>query len=93
MDITNLINQILEQLGLGSLDRPENSRQAVLRILEDSGHSTRRLSSRAHRAQPETQRALTRANADARVVRPLTNARLLLGSSPLDWCWRSVASR
>ncbi len=33
MDITNLINQILEQLGLGSLDKPENVTQVALRLL------------------------------------------------------------
>ena len=33
MDITSLINQILEQLGLGSLDKPENVTQVALRLL------------------------------------------------------------
>jgi small-conductance mechanosensitive channel len=73
MDITNLINQILEQLGLGSLDKPENVTQVVLRlvtilaILLVAYIVARILRNLA-------QRALTRANADPRIIRSLTTA-------------------
>jgi small conductance mechanosensitive channel len=72
MDITSLINQILAQLGLGSLDKPENSTQVALRVLEIlaillGAYILARI------LRNLTQRALTRANADRRVIRPLTN--------------------
>jgi small conductance mechanosensitive channel len=72
MDITSLINQILAQLGLGSLDKPENSTQVALRVLEIlaillGAYILARI------LRNLTQRALTRANADPRVIRPLTN--------------------
>src|SRR5262245_1723463 len=73
MDITNLINQILAQLGLGSLDKPENVTQVVLRLLEIAAillaaYILARIISNL------TQRALIRANADPRIVRSLTTA-------------------
>jgi small-conductance mechanosensitive channel len=73
MDITSLINQILEQLGLGSLDKPENVTQVVLRLLTILAillvaYIVARILSNL------AQRALTRANADPRVTRSLTSA-------------------
>jgi small-conductance mechanosensitive channel len=73
MDITSLINQILTQLGLGPLDKPENVTQVVLRLLEIAAillaaYIVARILSNL------TQRALTRANADPRIVRSLTTA-------------------
>jgi small conductance mechanosensitive channel len=72
MDITSLINQILMQLGLGSLDRPENVTQVVLRLLAIlaillAAYILARI------LRNLTQRALTRANADARITRALSN--------------------
>src|SRR5205823_8653732 len=71
MDITSLINQILTQLGLGPLDRPENVTQVVLRLGEIlaillAAYILARI------LRNLTQRALTRANADARITRALT---------------------
>ena len=73
MDITSLINQILQQLGLGSLDRPENVTQVVLRLLTIlaillAAYIVARI------LRNLTRRALTRANADPRIVRSLTSA-------------------
>jgi small-conductance mechanosensitive channel len=73
MDITSLINQILAQLGFGSLDKPESVTQAVLRLLEIAAillaaYIVARI------LRNLTQRALTRANADPRIVRALTTA-------------------
>jgi small conductance mechanosensitive channel len=73
MDITSLINQILTQLGLGPLDKPENVTQVVLRLLEIAAiliaaYILARILSNLSR------RALTRANADPRIVRSLTTA-------------------
>jgi len=73
MDITNLINQILEQLGLGSLDKPENVTQVVLRLLTilvilGAAYILARI------LRNLTRRALTRANADPRIIRSLTSA-------------------
>src|SRR5689334_14411336 len=73
MDITSLINQILEQLGLGSLDKPENVTQVVLRLLTilvilGAAYILARI------LRNLTRRALTRANADPRIVRSLTSA-------------------
>ena len=70
MDITSLINQILEQLGLGSLDKPENVTQVALRLLTIlaillAAYILARILSNLAR------RALTRANADARIIRSL----------------------
>jgi small conductance mechanosensitive channel len=72
MDITSLINQILMQLGLGSLDRPENVTQVALRVLTIlaillAAYILARI------LRNLTQRALTRANADARITRALSN--------------------
>src|SRR5690349_11038035 len=73
MDITNLINQILEQLGLGSLDKPENVTQVALRLLTIlaillAAYIVARILRNLMR------RALTRANADPRIIRSLTAA-------------------
>jgi small-conductance mechanosensitive channel len=73
MDITSLINQILQQLGLGSLDRPENVTQVVLRLLTIlailvAAYIVARI------LRNLTRRALTRANADPRIIRSLTTA-------------------
>jgi small-conductance mechanosensitive channel len=73
MDITSLINQILTQLGLGPLDRPENVTQVVLRLLEIAAillaaYIVARILRNLIR------RALTRANADPRIIRSLTTA-------------------
>jgi small conductance mechanosensitive channel len=73
MDITSLINQILQQLGLGSLDKPENVTQVALRLLTIlaillAAYIVARI------LRNFTRRALTRANADPRIVRSLTSA-------------------
>jgi small conductance mechanosensitive channel len=73
MDITSLINQILTQLGLGPLDKPENVTQVVLRLLEIAAillaaYIVARILRNLIR------RALTRANADPRIIRSLTTA-------------------
>jgi len=72
MDISSLINQILMQLGLGSLDRPENVTQVALRVLTIlaillAAYILARI------LRNLTRRALTRANADARITRALSN--------------------
>src|SRR6185369_5373571 len=73
MDITSLINQILAQLGLGPLDKPENVTQVVLRLLEIAAILLAAyIVARILRSL--TQRALTRANADPRIIRSLTTA-------------------
>ena len=73
MDITNLINQILEQLGLGSLNKPEDVTQVALRLLTIlaillAAYIVARILRNLMR------RALTRANADPRIIRALTTA-------------------
>jgi small-conductance mechanosensitive channel len=73
MDITSLINQILQQLGFGSLNQPENVTQAALRLLTIlaillAAYIVARI------LRNLTRRALTRANADPRIIRSLTSA-------------------
>jgi small conductance mechanosensitive channel len=71
MDITSLINQILTQLGLGPLDRPENVTQVVLRLSEIAAILLAAYII-ARILRNLMQRALTRANADPRIIRALS---------------------